>query len=274
MLNFFESILYGFVSGCAEILPISLEAHQAIMLKLFGINQKLPFCDLLIHIAILAAVIIGCRGTFLRIRRESRAYSRSRNRTYRTAGHYEMRLLRTVSVPLVLGQLFRISADSLQLNYVWIAIFLLINGLFLFVQEYMPHSNKKASQMTSIDSVLMGVFSALSVLPGISRNGVLLSYSITRGADKQSAVNWLLLLSVPALIVLCIFDVVGIVSLGFGIASFVVFLCYLLAALLAFAGAYLAILLLRILAVHTGFGVFTYYSWGAALFTIVLYLIS
>lgn len=274
MLNFFESILYGFVSGCAELLPISSDAHQAIMLKLFGVNQKLPFCDLLIHLAVLAAVIVGCRGTFLRIRRENRAYTRSRNRTYRTAGHYEMRLLRTVSVPLVLGQLFRISASSLQLNYVWIAIFLLINGLFMFLQEYMPHGNKKASQMTSIDSILMGLLSALSVLPGISRNGILLSYSITRGADKQSAVNWVLLLSVPALVMLCIFDIVGIISLGFGVASFLVFLCYLLAAVLAFSGAYLAILLLRILSVHTGFGVFAYYSWGAALFTLVLYLIS
>ncbi len=274
MLNFLESILYGFVSGCAELLPISSEAHQAIMLKLFGMHEKLPFCDLLIHLAILAAVIIGCRGNFLRIRRESRAYTRSRNRTYRTAGHYEMRLLRTVAVPLVLGQLFRISTGNLQLNYVWIAVFLLINGFLMFLQEYMPHGNKKASQMTSIDAIIMGLLSALSVLPGISRNGILLSYSITRGADKQSAVNWMLMLSIPALVVLCIFDIVGIVSMGFGIASFVGFLCYLSSAILAFTGAYLAILLLRILAVQTGFGVFAYYSWGAAMFTVVLYLIS
>lgn len=274
MLTFLESILYGFVSGCSELLPVSSEAHQAMMLKLFGITHKLPFCDLLIHIAVIAAIIFGCRENISRMRRENRAYSHSRNRTYRTAGHYEMRLLKAAAFWLLLSQLLRIWTGSMQLNYVLIVIFLIVNGLLMLLQEHLPQGNKKASQMSGIDSVAMGILSALSVLPGLSRNTVIISYCVARGADRQSVINWAFLLSVPALVMLCAFDIVGIVTLGFHVGSFLIFLCYLVAAIVAFAGAYLSITLMRVLAVRTGFDFFAYYSWGAALFTIVLYLIS
>jgi hypothetical protein len=41
---------------------------------------------------------------------------------------------------------------------------------------------------------------------------------------------------------------------------------------MAFFGGYCGILLIRFLAVRTGYIAFAYYSWGAALLALILYL--
>ena len=41
-MSFFNSIFYGFISGITEILPVSSQAHQALMRYLFGVDTRIP----------------------------------------------------------------------------------------------------------------------------------------------------------------------------------------------------------------------------------------
>ena len=81
-----------------------------------------------------------------------------------------------------------------------------------------------------------------------------------------------LLLSIPALVLLLIFDVIGAFTAGLAGITFLVILQCILAAAAAWFGASAAIMLLRFLSVKTGFSGFAYYSWGVALFTFILFL--
>ena len=274
MYKFLESILYGFVSGCAEILPISADAHRSIMMKLCGVDMKIPLMDLFIHLSLLVAVFYCCRNLIVRFRHEAKLSGNSRRRTYDNRGFHETRLLKAICIPMVIAVGLRLLTANLTGNYLLIALFLLINGTFLLLQDHLPHGNKGAGKLSGLDGILTGLLSALSVFPGISRNGVMLSFSIARGADRTSVVNWLLLLMIPALIALCILDIVAIFTIGFGITSFLGFLYCLLASMTAFIGGFLSIRVMRALAVNTGYSFFAYYSVGAALFSLVLYLIS
>lgn len=274
MYQFLESILYGFVSGCAEILPISADAHRSIMMKLCGVDMKIPLMDLFVHLALLVAVFYCCRNLIVRIRHEARFSGKNRRHTYDNRGYHELRLLKAITVPMVIGIGLRLLTVHLTGNYLLISLFLLINGAFLLLQDHLPYGNKTAGKLSGLDGIIAGILSALSVFPGISRNGVILSYAIARGSDRTSVINWILLLMIPALIVLCVLDIVAIFTVGFGITSFVGFLYCLLASITAFIGAYLSIRIIRILAVNTGYSFFAYYSVGAALFSLVLYLIS
>ena len=78
MMGLFASIIYGFVSGLTEILPVSAQANQMVMRQLFGVAQKEPIRDLLVHIAVLAALLLACRGMINKIRREQALASRMR----------------------------------------------------------------------------------------------------------------------------------------------------------------------------------------------------
>ena len=67
-------------------------------------------------------------------------------------------------------------------------------------------------------------------------------------------------------------DFAAIFATGLGGVTASMFFGYILAAATAFGGAYLGIRTMRALAVNIGYGLFVFYSFGAALLSFVLYL--
>lgn len=274
MFTFLKSIIYGFVLGCAQILPISSRAHKSILLKLFGMETSVPFSDLMIHIGLLAALLYVCNPGVNKIRKEFKTLSRGKGRAYKSSTYFDFKLLKAAMIPMLLGMILMWTTETLSGKLLYVALFLLINGAVLFLQDHASQGNKNASHFSKLESILLGLSGALSFLPGISRTGMMLSVGMLRGADREKVVDWVLLLTIPALILLCVFDIVVIISAGFGISSFLVFLYCLVSGITAFIGGYFAIRTLKALTVISGFSAFSYYSWGAALFCVVLYLIS
>ncbi len=273
-MSILQSILYGLVSGFSEVLPVSSQAHQAILMRLFGLDTREPLRDLLIHISVLLAIITGCRATILRLKREKDLSNRRRRgRKSTNDSAYELRLIRTAAVPMLIVLLIYLSSRTIETNLTTLALMLVINGIALIIPEHMRQANKDARSMTGFDGILIGVAGGLSALPGISRIGAISSYALMRGAEKQKVLSWAFLLSIPALFLLCIIDVVLIFSIGVGAVSFLSVLGYILSAITAYLGAYFGIIFVRYLAVRTGYTGFAYYSWGTALFTMILYLI-
>ena len=126
--------------------------------------------------------------------------------------------------------------------------------------------------MSAFDGFLTGVCAGLSAFPGISRVGASLSYCVVRGADKEKGLQWVYILSIPALVMLMILDMIQMVSGGMGITSFAYFGSCFLTAVGAFGAACMGIFLMRFIAFRAGFSAFGYYCWGAALLSFILYL--
>ena len=105
-MGLFASVIYGLVSGLTEIFPVSSQANQMVMRQLFGVAQKEPIRDLLVHMAILAAIFVACRGMFSKIRREQvLAYRMRRNpsQVHALKGVYDMRIVRTAAPIMIIG---------------------------------------------------------------------------------------------------------------------------------------------------------------------------
>ena len=272
-MNWFESFIYGIVSGVAEFLPISSQAHQNLLMQLFGVEMRDPVRDLLVHLAILLALLSGCKVTLGHIRREQNQQLHNRNR-YRHSSRLllDMRLIKNAAVPMLIGMLIISYVFKQKNNLLLISLFLLINGILLFVPERMMQGNKDVRGMSAIDSLLIGISGALSSLPGISRIGSTTSTAIARGADRQCALNWALLLSIPALVILMGLDIISIFSTAGSLDVWGSLLTYLLSAVGAYFGGYASIMLMKFLTVRAGYYGFAYYSWGAALFAFLLYL--
>lgn len=274
-MNWLKSILYGLVSGFTEFLPVSSSSHQAILLRLFGIDLKDPVRELLIHIAVIMAVFMACRSLFSNIQRGRRlSNSRRRSGSYATRGLFDLRLVKTATVPLVICLFLTLSTRRLEASLVFIALFSLINGIILIIPEYIRHGNKDARTMTGLDGIMIGLCGGFSVLPGISRIGAIHAYATARGADKQHGLNWALLLSAPALVVLCGFDMICIFTGTLVPVSAAILAGYALSVISAYFGAYAGILFIRFLTVRSGFTGFAYYSLGISLFSVILYLIT
>lgn len=269
------SVIYGIVSGLTSFLPLSSSAHQSLVLYMFGWEQRQPIWDMMIHIALLLALFVGCRPLMDQLRRDIKIAEYSRTNRIRRAelrGLHILRLVRTASLPMCIGLFFSLMTGGIEKNLLFLVLFLLVNGVILFLPERVSQGNKQASLMTKTDAYLIGVCGAFAAIPGISMIGAATTASIFRGAEKQQALNWSLLLCVPMLIVLIIIDFISIFTIGISGFTFGMFVAGILGALFAFGFGYLSIVLLRLLMTKVGLSGFAYYSWGVCLLTFVLYL--
>lgn len=272
-LNWLESLLYGLISGLSEFLPISTQAHQRIYLHILGNDQNDPVRDLFVCMALVLSVYTACRSLVEQIRRELkyRNYSRNgRRHSFNRVSDY--RMIQNITVPMVLAMFLISFFFRFTGNLLLICIVLFVNGLVIFASGRTLQGNKNARSMSVLDSAFIGILGALSVIPGFSRVGLTTSGAIFRGADKQNAFNWSLLISVPALCAMVVVNLISAFGMGGDINLWSNFLTYMLSAIGAYIGGYLSILLMRLIISSFDLNGFAFYSWGAALFTFIIYL--
>ena len=268
-MNWLQTIIFGIISGISEFLPISAHAHRKILLWLFGVDGIDPLRDLIVHIAVAAALILAMKSMSEIIFRPPNG-SRGYNRMAR--GNRDARLIRTATSPMLLVFLV-LSYITRSIPVPLMSLFLLINGVILYLPDRMLHGNKDARYMTRAEGIMLGLAGAATALTGISGLALILFVAAARGAHRTHGVNWGLQLCLPILILQILIDIFTIFINLSSITLSAGFLGYLFIALFAFVGAYLAVKLVRILSARTGFLAFSYYSWGLALFTFILYLI-
>ena len=274
-LNWFESLIIGFVSGIADILPVSAQAHKAVLMTLFGVEQEPPLLRMFIHIAVLCGLYMSCQQQILRMIRQKQLASIPKHRRKRPVDLrllLDIRLLVTMAIPVVLGLCFYQKATALYGKLAWIALFLVINGVILYLPNILPSGNKDSRSLSRLEAVLMGLGGAASVLPGVSSVGSMCSVGGICGAERSYILNISLLMHMVITAGLIFFDFISLFTIGFGIVGLGGFLGCLLAAAAAFAGTYYGIKIMRAMAVNIGFGIFAYYSLGLAMMTFVLYL--
>lgn len=274
-LNLLESLLYGLVSGLSEILPVSGTAHRQLMLRLLGESGEQGLLRLMIHIGILAALYYSCQNHILRMiraRKLARIPKRKRRRPLDVRSLMDLSLLKTMAVPVILALLVYNRASGLASRRILMSILLFINGIILYVPQFLPGSNRDSRTLSRVEGICMGLGGAFSVIPGFSATGLIASVGNVCGVDKAYGLSMTLLLDMILIAGQLIYDVLAIASAGLAGITFLAVLGYIIAGIAAFAGAYVSIRILRALLKEHTLGVFAFYCWGLSLLTFILYL--
>lgn len=274
-LNWLQSILFGLVSGLTDILPVSAQAHKAILLKLFGFSSEPVILRFMIHLATLACLYYCCQSHILRISRQlrlARIPKKRRKRPLDTRTLMDFKLLRMMIIPVILGFVAYQKTSVWNHSLNWIALFVLINAVISYLPVLLPSGNKDSRSFSPVEGLLIGLGGAVSVVPGISSVGATTSILLLRGADRTFALNMTLLLQMAVTAGMLVMDVLTMWSFGIGSVAFGGIVCCILAAAAAFIGTFVGIKVLRILAVNIGFNAFAFYSLGLALFSFILFL--
>lgn len=274
-LNWLQSILFGLVSGLTDILPVSAQAHKAILLKLFGFSDEPAILRFMIHLATLACLYYCCQTQILRISRQlhlARIPKKRRKRPLDTRTLMDFKLLRMMVIPVILSLLLyqKTSVWNHKLN--WISVFALVNAVILYLPVLMPSGNKDSRSFSPVEGLLIGFGGAMSIVPGISSVGATTSIFLLRGADRTFALNLTLLLQMAVTAGALVMDVFTMWSVGISSISFGAVFCCILAAAAAFVGTFLGIKALRMMAANIGFNSFAFYSLGLALISFILFL--
>lgn len=274
-LNWFQSLFLGLISGFAEVLPVSGQAHRLVLLKMLGTNSDPAALRLMIHMGIIAALYFYCKGHIVRMMRAQRLVRIPKSRRKRpldTDALMDFSLLKTTLIPIVLAFLLYGKVSFLSKNIMYVAGLLFLNGIILYIPQYLPGSNKASGAMSRIDSLYLGLGGALGTLPGISGIGAAVSVASVRGMDLKKALDLALLMNIPVNIGFALFDLIDLLKGGAGSLSFGFLIFCVFAGLAAFLGLALGIRMLKKITENAGYGVFAFYCWGAAMLTFILYL--
>lgn len=276
-LNWFESFLFGLFSGFGDVTPISAQAHRTLMLKFFGLSEVSDLQYLLIHLAIIGALYYTCRDQIVRMNRArslAKVPKRKRKRPLDVRSMMDFNMLKTMIVPVILGLFFYEKAAVLNKKIIWIAVFLFVNGIVLYIPQFFPSGNRDSRTLSRVEGLLMGMGGAVSVLPGVSAIGVATSVGSICGVERSYCLNMALLMNLVLNVGFAVLDILGIISGGLGTLSILILIRYIFSAAVAFGGVLLGIKLMRYLAAEKGYALFSFYCWGMSLFTFIFNLMA
>lgn len=177
MLN---EIFLAVVQAATEFLPISSSGHLALFSNL--ISKPNLFFFTALHLASLAAVIIFTRkeiADLLTFRKQ-----------YRKMWLY----LIVATLPAAsFGFLGRHIIKNAFSSFLFIGIAFIFTGLILYSTKF----SKKRLELNAKNSLVIGLFQALALFPGISRSGMTISSALFLGVDREKAVKFSFLLFMP-----------------------------------------------------------------------------
>ena len=274
-----QGMLLGLIQGLTEFLPVSSSGHLSIFQNLFGMSKDGTdnvLFDVLLHLATLASVCFAYRGDLAAIVRDCLGFiyaarhpePGAEKRRYPGARLLFMIILATLPLFLVLP--IHKEIEKLYNSTVFIGIALILTGAMLWVSDRMPRGRKKGKTMGIWDALLVGVSQAIATVPGLSRSGTTISAGIAAGLDRQFAVKFSFLLSIPAVLGANLLSLIDAFQEGIDWSS--VPAC-LLGMLVAMVVGYAAILLLRYIVRRGKFGLFAYYCAFAGVLTLLLTII-
>lgn len=250
-----QLIILAIVQGATEFLPISSQAHLALVREfLFDIptdSKEAILFDVAMHVGSLGAVMMyfaketrdAVTGPFTLIA------DLRQKRSLRTESKLAV-LLIIATAPVILFALAleaTIGVEAIRNIEVIAWCNLIFAGLLYVSDRYFP-SERDYEQWDMKSAAAMGAAQALSILPGVSRSGVAMTMGRFLGYDRREAARIAMVMALPTIVAAGLFETLKLVQR----ADLALTVDAVIAAALAFVSAYIAInLMMRWLARQT-----------------------
>lgn len=195
----FQLFLVAVIQGLTEFLPVSSSGHLILLPGLTGLEDQGQLIDVAVHIGTLGAVVLyfwsDVKLGLLGLPRVLRG-------RIDTPGAQLAFHLILATIPVILfGALLHFTglSDSLR-SITVIGWTMLIFGVVLYWADQKGQSVKTDASWTVRDALIMGLWQAVSLIPGTSRSGITITGARFLGYDRESAARLAMLMSIPTII--------------------------------------------------------------------------
>ncbi len=207
-----QAIVLGIVQGLSEFLPISSTAHLRIVPAFLGWDDPGAAFTAVTQLGTMAAVLLYFRDDLWRIATGWLASLRAPERR----GELNARLgwyiiLGTIPIGLF-GLAFKDQIENGARDLYLIGTMLIVLGLVLLAAEKVGTRTRPLEDLRQRDGWLIGIAQALALVPGVSRSGSTISAGLFLGFDRESAARYSFLLSVPAVVLSGLLELVSILT--------------------------------------------------------------
>lgn len=195
-----QVIIYAIVQGITELFPVSSVGHGVILpylagwANISGSSQFLPLLVML-HLGTALALLLFFWRDWVDL---ISSLWLPKHRQRRLLG-----LIVVATIPAaVIGKLFEHKFRALFPSALSAGIFLIVNGLVLFLADRLQRRarDKSISEIGYGQSFLIGVAQILALIPGFSRSGVTITAGLGLGLSYEESARFSFMLATPIIL--------------------------------------------------------------------------
>jgi len=188
-MNLIDVMFLSVLQGLTEFLPVSSSGHIVIASTLAEkAGHQLPdklALNVFLHLGTLGAIVVVYR-----------------RRLWRLLGP-DVRVALRIAVAAIpaafVGLLFKDQIEQVFEGPMLAGGMLLVTGALLVVSMRFPGGAITCDRLPYWKALLIGVFQAIAILPGISRSGATIVAALICGMDREEAAAFSFLMAVPVI---------------------------------------------------------------------------
>ena len=185
MLSSVEILILSAIQGISEFLPVSSAAHLVLVSKYYAfVNQNL-LIDICLHLGSLLAIIFYFRNDLFN-------FIKNKNFLIKI-------LIGTIPIIPIGYIIYKTGVinDLRTLKIIgWTS---LIFGILLYISDKSKVTKKIISGFNNQSALFIGIFQILSLIPGMSRSGTVITGARFLGFTRTFAIKLALLTSIPVI---------------------------------------------------------------------------
>ncbi|MCB0833602.1 MAG: undecaprenyl-diphosphatase UppP [Bacteroidetes bacterium] len=224
-MDWFQAIIIGLVQGLTEFIPISSTAHIRIIPSLLGWNDPGAAVTAVTQLGTLAAVFVYFRKEVVSLSmaawtsiidfRSRQNWSEEQKSNTKLAWFIALG-----TVPIgILGLTFKHQIETDLRDLRIIGGSLIVLAILLAIAEVIAKHRRNVSEMTLVDTQIIGLAQAIALIPGASRSGVTITAGLFIGLTRPSAARFSFLLSIPAVLASGLLELKELIVMGTGNAA-------------------------------------------------------
>ena len=213
-------ILFGFVEGITEWLPVSSTGHLIVLEEWLSISkftspEFYELFEVVIQLGAITAVIV----TFFK-----KLWPFGANKTKeekKATWKLWLNILIACVPAAIVGLLLDDFLDQYLYNFLTVSITLLVYGVAFVVIEYEMKIRETPLKKTDLqflnwkDALIIGLAQVLALIPGTSRSGVTIIAALLLSYNRSTAAEFSFLLSIPVMVGASLFKAVKFVVKGY-----------------------------------------------------------
>lgn len=195
-MNIIKYIILGIIQGFTEPLPVSSSGHLRIIESI--INDKM-FDDLnfeiIVNFGSLIAIIIIYRDEILSIIKDFFIYILKKENTSKLNFNYSIKIIISTIPVIIVGFIIKDKIeDYFSIKFIGLAL-LMTSFLLFIIKDKIGYKTKE--NITFKDSIIIGFYQVIALLPGISRSGTTLVGCMNQNLTRETALNYSFMLYIP-----------------------------------------------------------------------------
>jgi undecaprenyl-diphosphatase len=192
-------VLAALIQGITEFLPVSSSGHLILLPALTGMDDQGQVIDVAVHVGTLFAVILYFWSD---VRIALGGLFRLMRGNIDTKGAFLALCLILATIPVIIvGLILKLTGiDMMMRSVAVIGWTMIIFGIVLYWADQTGKTERTADQWSIKHAVTMGLWQAISLIPGTSRSGITITAARQLGYKREDGAKIAMLMSIPTII--------------------------------------------------------------------------